>query len=101
VTDIISLVDKEFKKMDDELCGLKRRLDEKEAELHYCECETKKEQEVLSVLIAANSFRSQSFDKICDSFAVFQVETMDVLQIQHINHNQSVSEGKLVFFSKS
>ena len=79
VTAILSLVDEEFKKRDNDLSNLIEQIQERERELEYCESETKKQVELLSILSSRISFRHHSFDKLQRAYPSFKSESIDPL----------------------
>ncbi len=94
VTDIIDMVDQEFRKRSGEISYLCERVQEKERELQACEFETKKQQDNLSILISAKAFRSHTFDQLKEIFSSFQQRWLYPLRKLHPELLQSIQDGK-------
>lgn len=71
---IVNQVDKEFKKRADEINALTIELEEKERDLEYCENETKKQGDVLSLLNSSLSYRKQTFEQLKQRLGKFSSE---------------------------
>lgn len=97
VGDIVSKVDAEFRKRDEELIALSEAVRDKEEELEYCELETKKQIEASSILGSSISYRSHATEKLQKSFEVFKNQAVNPLKDQFNFFCHKVTDCKCLF----
>ena len=96
VDDIVSKVDAEFRKRDEELVALSEAVREKEEELEYCEVETKKQIESTSILSSSISYRTHAAEKLEKSFDVFKNQAVVPLNDQFHFFCHKLTDCKLI-----
>ena len=100
INDIVTLVDKEFKNRESEINKLVETLKEKEQELEYCENETKKEAEMLSLMNSSITFRKHTFYQLKENFDQFRLNQYVQLIDGSKNETEKVNERKHNFIIK-
>ena len=98
INDIVSLVDKEFKKREDEILKLVELLQEKEQELKYCEKETKKQAEALSLFNSSVTFRRHTYEQLKIKFDKYKTSQYKQIQEFYIFDQENIIESKLFYF---
>lgn len=79
VKDIVSIVNAEFKKHDENLEKLAYKVHEREQELSYCQSETKKQIEKVCISTSAIAFQTQSLDSCKRDFGHYQANSESIM----------------------